>query len=131
MRKFLVFFIILNIVISTLNAEFGPWGTTLVKKEKKIEKKNKIVTSTPGWVFIRFIRFFQVVISPQDGPNCRYQPTCSQYALICIRDYGPLIGLIMSADRYMRCNPFGAWGKDLPSENYFWNTSNTNLQSKK
>lgn len=127
MRKFLVFFIILNIVISTyLNAEFGPWETTLVRKEKKVVKEERIVTSTPGWVFIRMIRFFQIVISPQDGLNCRYQPTCSQYGLICIRDYGPFIGLIMSADRYMRCNPFGAWGKDLPSENYFWNTSNTN-----
>ncbi len=131
----IIFFVLIFAIftIFTANAEFGPWNTKLVKKEKNKNQTNHTqpVVSTPGWVLIKFIRFFQVVISPQDGPNCRYTPTCSQYALICIRDYGPLIGLIMAADRYMRCNPLGAWGRDLPSENYFWGSSNTNSYNNK
>lgn len=119
--------LIIFCINTSLYAEFGPWETTLVKKEKSIKKTEDKNYSTLGWVFIRFIRFFQIVISPQDGPNCRYHPTCSQYALISIKEYGPVVGLVMSADRYLRCNPLGAWGTDLPAENYFWNTAQTNI----
>ncbi|MBU1075640.1 MAG: membrane protein insertion efficiency factor YidD [Spirochaetes bacterium] len=71
-------------------------------------------------MFNRFIRIFQIYISPQDGPNCRYSPTCSRYATECIDQYGIITGTIMAADRYMRCNPFGTWGKDLPQDNYIF-----------
>ncbi len=117
--SFILFFLLLFIIPDDLISEFGPWNTKLVKVERhKTLIENNI--DTPRWVLIRFVRFFQVVISPQDGPNCRYTPTCSQYGLISIRDYGPILGLIMAADRFMRCNPLGAWGKDLPSDNYFF-----------
>ncbi len=58
------------------------------------------------------IRLFQVVISPQDGPNCRFQPTCSRYASEAVERYGALPGAFMAGDRLIRCNPFNPPGKD-------------------
>ncbi len=127
MKTFVSFLLVIFLFSTYIYAEkpFGPWNTKLVKNEKKIytkhsDKNNTI--STLGWGVLRFIRFFQIYISPQDGPNCRYRPTCSQYALLSIKKYGALPGIIMGADRFLRCNPFGAWGIDTPEENYFFNS---------
>ncbi len=116
----ILFIFFFNSIVVAEN--FGPWNSVLVKKEipPKKFKKDKSITNPIEWGFIRFIRFFQIYISPQDGPNCRYHPTCSQYTLLAIKKYGPLLGIIMGADRLLRCNPLGAWGRDLPEENYFW-----------
>lgn len=100
--------------------DFGPFNTILVKKAIKPNNKIENTPSTLSWGFNRFVRFYQLFISPQEGPKCRYSPTCSQYAYISINNYGPLLGTIMFADRFMRCNPFGSFGIDPPKENYFW-----------
>lgn len=101
------------------NSNFGPFNTILVKKELKLTNTTESTPSTLSWGFNRFVRFYQLFISPQEGPKCRYHPTCSQYAYISINNYGPLLGTIMFADRFMRCNPFGSYGFDPPKENYF------------
>ncbi len=101
------------------NKNFGPWNSKLVKNEQKKIHTVRQLPSTTSWFFNRFIRIFQLYISPQDGPNCRYHPTCAKYGEICINRYGLFLGIIMTADRYMRCNPFGPTGRDLPEENYF------------
>ena len=103
---------------------FRPWNSKIVKVEKKPQYKYSQMPSTASWTLNRFVRFFQIYISPQDGPNCRYIPTCAKYAQICINKYGPFLGIIMFADRYMRCNPAGAWGMDTPEDNYFWHKKN-------
>ncbi len=50
------------------------------------------------------IRFFQKRLSPLDGDNCQFYPTCSQYARIAFRKYGFLKGWILASDRLLRCN---------------------------
>jgi len=52
------------------------------------------------------IRFYQLFISPQDGPNCRHQPTCSAYGREAVKAHGILIGAVMAGDRILRCNPY-------------------------
>lgn len=99
---------------------YGPFGTTLVPGEKQAFAAEAALPSTAALVLNTFLRTFQLTFSRQDGPNCRYHPTCSLYAAIAIRRYGPLAGVIMSSDRFLRCNPFGAWGEDLPEDNYFF-----------
>ena len=111
-------------IISSISAQkisFSPWDTKLVKVEQKKQAETTKMPSTTSWFLNRFVRAFQLYISPQDGPNCRYSPTCAKYGEICINQYGPFLGTIMAVDRFMRCNPFGAWGKDLPEDNYFGN----------
>jgi putative membrane protein insertion efficiency factor len=62
--------------------------------------------------FLALIRGYQKYISPMLPPSCRFQPTCSQYAIEAIQKYGVLKGGAMAAWRILRCNPFGKGGYD-------------------
>jgi putative membrane protein insertion efficiency factor len=69
------------------------------------------------------IRFYQRWISPGIAPRCRYYPTCSNYAVLAIRELGPIRGLILAAWRLLRCNPFSHGGIDeLSDRRLFRNT---------
>ena len=61
---------------------------------------------------IAFVRLYQLLISPLLGANCRYQPTCSAYALEAIERFGPLHGSWIAVKRIARCHPFGGSGHD-------------------
>jgi putative membrane protein insertion efficiency factor len=58
------------------------------------------------------IRFYQRAISPMLPAACRYQPTCSQYAVEAIKKYGPIKGLWLAIKRILRCHPWGGSGYD-------------------
>lgn len=58
------------------------------------------------------IRFYQIVISPQLGPRCRYIPTCSQYSLEAVHTYGAYKGTWLAVKRLCRCHPWGGSGYD-------------------
>jgi putative membrane protein insertion efficiency factor len=62
--------------------------------------------------FIVIIRFYQLVVSPWLGPKCRYQPTCSHYALEAFKKYGPFKGFWLALKRISRCHPWGGSGWD-------------------
>jgi len=59
-----------------------------------------------------FIKFYQYFISPLTGPNCRYYPTCSVYAVEALEKYGCLKGTTLAVKRILRCHPFHAGGFD-------------------
>lgn len=63
-------------------------------------------------MLIRIIKFYRKNISPMTPPRCRYIPTCSQYAIEAIEQYGALKGGVMSLWRILRCNPFSKGGFD-------------------
>ena len=63
-------------------------------------------------VLCALIRGYQIVISPWLAPRCRYQPTCSQYAIEAIRLHGAVRGSWLAAKRLGRCHPFRAGGYD-------------------
>jgi putative membrane protein insertion efficiency factor len=52
------------------------------------------------------IRFYRLFISPMFAPVCRFEPTCSEYALHAVHIHGPLKGIAMTAKRLSRCHPF-------------------------
>lgn len=58
------------------------------------------------------IHFYRRYISPMTPPRCRYYPTCSQYALDAIDEYGAARGMWMAAKRIARCTPFHKGGID-------------------
>jgi len=59
-----------------------------------------------------FIKFYQYVISPLTGRNCRFYPTCSAYATEALEKYGCLRGITLAVKRVLRCHPFHAGGFD-------------------
>jgi len=63
-------------------------------------------------ILILFIRFYQKVISPMFPPCCRFQPTCSQYAIEALKKYGVIKGGRKAIWRILRCNPFCKGGYD-------------------
>ena len=58
------------------------------------------------------IRGYQLVLSPLWGPRCRFYPSCSEYTLEAIKQYGPLKGSQMCIRRLLRCHPFHPGGFD-------------------
>jgi putative membrane protein insertion efficiency factor len=58
------------------------------------------------------IRLYQLVISPALGPRCKYEPSCSRYAVRAIRRYGIARGLVLAGWRLLRCNPWSHGGHD-------------------
>ncbi|MBU1639817.1 MAG: membrane protein insertion efficiency factor YidD [Proteobacteria bacterium] len=63
-------------------------------------------------VFVGIIRFYQVAISPLFPPTCRFIPTCSQYAVQAIDQYGAFRGVFVALRRIVRCHPFCKGGYD-------------------
>ena len=52
------------------------------------------------------IDFYRKRVSPSKGaPCCRYFPSCSNYAYRAINEWGSVIGLLLAAQRFVRCNP--------------------------
>lgn len=69
-------------------------------------------------LFISLIRFYQRFISPMLGANCRFHPTCSQYALEAIREHGVIVGIYLALKRLLKCHPLHCGGHDpVPLKN--------------
>ncbi len=66
----------------------------------------------PRMLFLGLIRLYQVVISPAIPSRCKYYPSCSQYALDAVREYGAVRGFILASWRVLRCNPLSYGGYD-------------------
>lgn len=68
---------------------------------------------SPGaWLARGLIRGYQRWLSPLLPPSCRYEPTCSQYALEALGRYGLLKGGWLTLKRIARCNPWCPGGHD-------------------
>ncbi|MFK8115643.1 MAG: membrane protein insertion efficiency factor YidD [Rubripirellula sp.] len=65
-------------------------------------------------IMVQLIRFYQIGISPLIGPNCRFTPTCSQYAIEAIRKHGAIRGGWRATKRICRCHPWNPGGYDPP-----------------
>lgn len=63
-------------------------------------------------LLIWLIRGYRLLISPLFPPSCRFQPTCSQYAMQAIERFGALKGGWLAIKRILRCHPFQPGGYD-------------------
>ncbi|NLF52911.1 MAG: membrane protein insertion efficiency factor YidD [Thauera phenolivorans] len=63
-------------------------------------------------VLIGLLRFYRYAISPMLGRNCRFHPTCSEYAIEAVQRHGALRGGWLAAKRVGRCHPFHPGGYD-------------------
>lgn len=58
------------------------------------------------------LRAYQLCISPFLGQNCRFYPSCSEYATEAVREHGALKGSALTARRLCKCHPFHPGGVD-------------------
>ena len=58
------------------------------------------------------IRLYQRWVSPLLGPSCRFEPSCSQYAIEAVQQYGLFRGLGLACVRLLKCHPFHPGGVD-------------------
>ena len=65
------------------------------------------------FVLKKLIRVYQLVVSPYLGNNCRFYPSCSNYAIEAIEKFGVLKGVKMAFFRILKCNPWGGSGIDM------------------
>ena len=56
-------------------------------------------------IIIKIIKFYQYLISPLLGNNCRYLPTCSEYFIECLKEYGLIKGFFKGIKRVLSCHP--------------------------
>jgi putative membrane protein insertion efficiency factor len=72
-------------------------------------KQVLIILSYP---FLLLIKIYQYLISPLLGPKCRFTPTCSQYAVEALKQYGIFKGSWLAIKRISKCHPAGGSGYD-------------------
>jgi len=58
------------------------------------------------------LRAYRLLLSPWLGSACRFEPTCSRYAIEAIERHGPGAGSLLTAKRLLRCHPLCAGGHD-------------------
>lgn len=63
-------------------------------------------------IVIAFIRLYQVALSPIFGGGCRFDPSCSAYAVEAIESHGAWRGGKLGVKRLLRCHPFSTAGYD-------------------
>ena len=61
-------------------------------------------------ILICIIKFYKFLISPVLGNNCRYLPTCSEYFIDCLNEYGVLKGSYKGIKRILSCHPIKLLG---------------------
>ncbi|MGD1276017.1 MAG: membrane protein insertion efficiency factor YidD [Tepidisphaeraceae bacterium] len=64
------------------------------------------------WVLVHMVLLYRATLGRLLGGQCRYTPSCSQYAMDAIDKYGPLRGSLKAVGRICRCHPWGGCGYD-------------------
>lgn len=62
-------------------------------------------------ILLKLIKLYQIIPGPWHN-LCKYEPTCSNYAIEAINEYGSIKGSILAIKRILRCNPFSTGGYD-------------------
>ncbi len=72
-----------------------------------------------SYTLIGIIKIYKLFISPMFPNSCRFEPTCSEYALNALKTHGILYGAYLSIKRILKCHPFSKYsGYDpVPSKN--------------
>ncbi len=105
--------LLLVFVISLVTAEsaradqWGPWSTnsdapamlTLADREAPTKRREERVPGIASTPFLWLLKIYQNFISPVKGDRCPMYPTCSQYSVEALQKHGPVVGIIMTADR--------------------------------
>ncbi len=71
------------------------------------------MTLSPGARLLRMlVRSYQLLVSPLLPPSCRFEPSCSSYAMEALARHGAIRGAWLAVRRIVRCHPWGGSGYD-------------------
>ena len=82
--------------------------------DQQREEENELKQLPMSALMVGAIGFYKGWISPLLPPACRFVPTCSQYGVQAIQEFGPTKGSVLIAWRLLRCSPIGGKGYDPP-----------------
>ena len=63
-------------------------------------------------ILIKLIKIYRYLISPWFGHSCRYLPTCSEYSIDALKEFGLIKGVYLSSKRILSCHPWSKGGLD-------------------
>jgi putative membrane protein insertion efficiency factor len=71
-------------------------------------------------ILVALVRCYQLTLSGWVGWQCRFVPSCSNYAIEALQRHGALKGTWMTVARLLRCHPVGGSGYDPVPEKFRW-----------
>ena len=80
-------------------------------------KLNKYIQYKLTSLILLMLRLYQRCLSPFLGNSCRFQPTCSDYAIQAYASFGLIRGTFLTFKRVVKCHPFHPGGIDELTEN--------------
>ena len=103
---------------------------------KTVNKIRSAINKAHGWLvegFLIPVKLYRKYLSPlKSTPTCRFNPSCSHYAIDALREWGIIGGTILAVVRIIRCNPFSRGGEDpVPSRKEFFERVKKLFQRKK
>ncbi|MBP5651353.1 MAG: membrane protein insertion efficiency factor YidD [Clostridia bacterium] len=72
----------------------------------------KVITSIPKFICYALIYLYRIILRPIFPSHCGYTPSCSEYMLQSIREWGVIKGISLGTKRLLRCNPRHKCGFD-------------------
>jgi putative membrane protein insertion efficiency factor len=70
------------------------------------------IIGLPQRLLVALVKGYRLLLKPWLGNACRFEPTCSAYALQALEQHGAVVGATLSAGRVLRCNPWCNGGCD-------------------
>jgi uncharacterized protein len=70
------------------------------------------LSALPQRLLVFLVRAYRLVLSPWLGSSCRFEPTCSAYAIGALTKHGAAVGSYLTLRRLARCHPFCEGGHD-------------------
>ncbi|MEY8876353.1 MAG: membrane protein insertion efficiency factor YidD [Leptothrix sp. (in: b-proteobacteria)] len=84
----------------------------MLRADRRIDSVGTDTLAWPARVLTGLVRGYQLLLSPWLGSSCRFEPTCSGYALQALRQHGAATGTRLTVQRILRCHPGCAGGPD-------------------
>lgn len=79
---------------------------------RPLKRVSEVLTDLPRRFLVLLVRGYRFWLKPWLGQSCRFEPTCSQYALTALERHGALVGAGLTVARLSRCHPWCAGGCD-------------------
>ncbi|WP_007511680.1 MULTISPECIES: membrane protein insertion efficiency factor YidD [Pseudofrankia] len=92
--------------LTLASATFGRWLPAVARD------RSGAVRGPLAWLLAALIRGYQLVWSPRSAGACRFEPSCSAYALSAVRMHGGVRGGLLACWRLLRCQPLSRGGYD-------------------